>query len=112
MDLKAKFDQFEHFNQQAEVGGGIERIEKQHSSGKKTARERIEMLLDPGTFHEIDKMVTHKATDFGIDKQKIPGDGVVSGYGKIDGRLPHPHHRCHRTQPRTHPPVDRPAGGG
>jgi len=87
MDLKAKFDQFEHFNQQAEVGGGIERIEKQHSSGKKTARERIEMLLDPGTFHEIDKMVTHRATDFGIDKQKIPGDGVVSGYGKIDGRL-------------------------
>jgi propionyl-CoA carboxylase beta chain len=87
MDLKAKFDQFEHLNQQAEVGGGIERIEKQHSSGKKTARERIEMLLDPGTFHEIDKMVTHRATDFGIDKQKIPGDGVVSGYGKIDGRL-------------------------
>lgn len=87
MDLKAKFDQFDRFNQEAEVGGGIDRIEKQHSSGKNTARERIEMLLDPGTFHEIDKMVTHRATDFGIDKQKIPGDGVVSGYGKIDGRL-------------------------
>jgi propionyl-CoA carboxylase beta chain len=87
MDLQAKFDQFDHYNQQAEVGGGTERIEKQHSSGKKTARERVEMLLDPGTFHEIDKMVTHRATDFGIDKQKIPGDGVVSGYGKIDGRL-------------------------
>ena len=87
MDLKAKFDQFELFNQQAESGGGTERVEKQHSSGKKTARERIEILLDPGTFNEIDKMVTHRATDFGIDKQKIPGDGLVSGYGKIEGRL-------------------------
>lgn len=87
MDLKAKFDQFELLNQQAESGGGTDRINKQHSSGKKTARERIEILLDPGTFNEIDKMVTHRATDFGIDKQKIPGDGLVSGYGKIEGRL-------------------------
>lgn len=87
MDLKAKFDQFKELNKKAELGGGAERIEKQHSSGKKTARERIEMLLDPGTFNEIDKMVTHRATDFGIDKQKFPGDGVVSGYGKIEGRL-------------------------
>jgi propionyl-CoA carboxylase beta chain len=87
MDLKAKFDQFNELNKQAELGGGTERIEKQHASGKKTARERIEMLLDPGTFNEIDKMVTHRATDFGIDKQKYPGDGVVSGYGKIEGRL-------------------------
>jgi len=87
MDLKAKFDQFELLNQQAESGGGTERIDKQHSSGKNTARERINILLDPGTFNEIDKMVTHRATDFGIDKQKIPGDGLVSGYGKIEGRL-------------------------
>ena len=87
MDLKAKFEQFELLNQQAESGGGAERIEKQHSSGKKTARERIAALLDPGTFNEIDKMVTHRGTDFGIDKSKIPGDGVVSGYGKINGRL-------------------------
>jgi len=87
MDLKAKFNQFELLNLQAESGGGVERIEKQHNSGKKTARERIEILLDPGTFNEIDKMVTHRATDFGIDKQKIPGDGLVSGYGKIEGRL-------------------------
>ena len=87
MDLKAKFEQFERLNQQAELGGGIERTEKQHSSGKNTARERIALLLDPATFVEIDKMVTHRATDFGIDKQKIPGDGVVSGYGKINGRL-------------------------
>ncbi len=87
MDLKAKFEKFELLNQQAESGGGAERIEKQHNSGKKTARERIAILLDPGTFNEIDKMVTHRGTDFGIDKSKIPGDGVVSGYGKINGRL-------------------------
>lgn len=87
MDLKAKFSQFELLNDQAEFGGGVERIEKQHSSGKKTARERIALLLDPSTFNEIDKLVTHRAIDFGIDKHKYPGDGVVSGYGKIDGRL-------------------------
>jgi propionyl-CoA carboxylase beta chain len=87
MNLKAKFEQFELLNQQAESGGGAERVEKQHNSGKKTARERIATLLDPGTFNEIDKMVTHRGTDFGIDKSKIPGDGVVSGYGKINGRL-------------------------
>ncbi|HCY41042.1 MAG TPA: methylmalonyl-CoA carboxyltransferase [Prolixibacteraceae bacterium] len=87
MDLKAKFEQFELLNKQAESGGGADRVEKQHKSGKKTARERIAFLLDPGTFNEIDKMVTHRGTDFGIDKSKIPGDGVVSGYGKINGRL-------------------------
>ena len=87
MDLKAKFDQFEILNQEAEAGGGVKRVEKQHESGKKMARERIDMLLDSGTFNEIDKMVTHKATDFGIEKQKYPGDGLVSGYGQINGRL-------------------------
>jgi len=87
MQLKAKFEQFELLNQKAESGGGADRIEKQHFAGKKTARERIALLLDSGTFNEIDKMVTHRASDFGIDKQKIPGDGVVSGYGKIDDRL-------------------------
>ncbi|PTN08075.1 acyl-CoA carboxylase subunit beta [Mangrovibacterium marinum] len=87
MDLKAKFEHFEQINQQAELGGGRERIEKQHSAGKKTARERILELLDPGTFNEIDKLVTHRATDFGMEKNKIPGDGVVTGYGKINGRL-------------------------
>ena len=87
MDLKAKIDLFNEYNRQAELGGGRERIEKQHQAGKKTARERIIDLLDPGTFQEIDKLVTHRATDFGIDKTKIPGDGVVAGYGKINGRL-------------------------
>lgn len=87
MDLQSKFEQFEKINKEAELGGGEDRIEKQHSAQKKTARERIEDLLDPGTFNEIDKLVTHRATDFGIDKKKIPGDGVVAGYGKIHDRL-------------------------
>ena len=87
MDLKAKFEHFEKINKAAEIGGGAERIEKQHAAGKKTARERILDLLDPGTFNEVDKLVTHRSTEFGIDKTKIPGDGVVCGYGKINGRL-------------------------
>src|SRR5947199_3246821 len=71
----------------AELGGGRERIEKQHAAGKLTARERIELLLDVGSFVEIDALVTHRCRDFGMDKVSIPGDGVVSGYGTIDGRL-------------------------
>ncbi|NOX85896.1 MAG: acyl-CoA carboxylase subunit beta [Chlorobi bacterium] len=71
----------------AELGGGQQRIDKQHAAGRKTARERIDDLFDPGTFVEIDKFVTHTATDFGMDKNKILGDGVVTGYGKIDGRI-------------------------
>ena len=73
-------------NAQAEQGGGEARIQRQHDAGKLTARERIDLLLDPGTFREIDKLVTHRCTDFGMDEAKIPGDGVVTGYGKVDGR--------------------------
>ncbi len=87
MDLKTKLDKFESINKEAESGGGTERIEKQHIQGKKTARERIAELLDYGSFNEIDKLVTHRATDFGIDRNKIPGDGVVTGYGTINGKL-------------------------
>jgi propionyl-CoA carboxylase beta chain len=87
MDIKDKYSQLEQYNQQAELGGGQERIDKQHSAGKKTARERILQLLDPGTFNEIDKLVTHRNYDFGMQDKKIPGDGVVAGYGKISGRL-------------------------
>ncbi|MBU1014063.1 MAG: methylmalonyl-CoA carboxyltransferase [Bacteroidetes bacterium] len=87
MNLEDKFKKFELINKQAELGGGIERIERQHKAGRLTARERIEILLDTDTFVELDKFVIHRATDFGIDKNKILGDGVVSGYGKIDGRL-------------------------
>jgi len=71
----------------AEEGGGAERRERQHREGKLTARERVELLLDDGTFEELDKLVEHRCLDFGMADQKIPGDGVVSGYGKVDGRL-------------------------
>ena len=70
----------------AEMGGGADRIAKQHKDGKLTARERLDLLLDPGSFTELDKFVTHRATDFGMADKKIPGDGVVTGYGNIDGR--------------------------
>ncbi|HEY5908572.1 MAG TPA: carboxyl transferase domain-containing protein [Vicinamibacteria bacterium] len=71
----------------AEEGGGRERRERQHAEGKLTARERVERLLDEGTFEELDKLVEHRCIDFGMADQKIPGDGVVSGYGRIEGRL-------------------------
>jgi propionyl-CoA carboxylase beta chain len=87
MDLKEKYNQLEDYNLKAELGGGKERIEKQHSAGKKTARERVIQLLDPGTFNEIDKLVTHRNYDFGMQEKKILGDGVVAGYGKISGKL-------------------------
>jgi propionyl-CoA carboxylase beta chain len=71
----------------AEEGGGPERCERQHREGKLTARERVGLLLDEGSFEELDKLVEHRCLDFGMAEQKIPGDGVVSGYGRIDGRL-------------------------
>ena len=71
----------------AESGGGPERRERQHKEGKLSARERIELLLDEGTFEEMDKLVAHRCQDFGMGGQVVPGDGVVSGYGSIDGRL-------------------------
>jgi propionyl-CoA carboxylase beta chain len=71
----------------AELGGGEERIAKQHAKGKLTARERIELLLDPGTFEEWDMFVEHRCHEFGMDRQSIPGDGVVTGYGTINGRV-------------------------
>jgi len=77
----------EDMEQRAELGGGAERIDRQHAAGKLTARERIDLLLDPGTFVEMDKFVTHRSHDFGMEAQKILGDGVVVGYGQVDGRL-------------------------
>ncbi len=85
--LKDKFNRLEERSSEAELGGGKERIVRQHKAGRLTARERINFLLDPNSFVEMDKFVTHRATDFEMDKNKILGDGVVSGYGKIDGRL-------------------------
>ena len=68
-------------------GGGEKRIEKQHASGKKTARERIALLMDPGSFVELDQFVTHRCTNFGMETKDLPGEGVVTGYGTVDGRL-------------------------
>jgi propionyl-CoA carboxylase beta chain len=70
----------------AELGGGQDRLDRQHAAGKLTARERIDLLFDPGTFEEVDKLVTHRCRDFGMDEQIVPGDGVVAGHGLIDGR--------------------------
>src|SRR5687767_8274535 len=73
-------------NAEALAGGGLDRIEKQHKIGKLTARERIEILLDPGSFVEMDRLRTHRCLNFGMADKKVPGDGVVTGYGQIEGR--------------------------
>src|SRR6201989_2352197 len=70
----------------AELGGGAERLKRQHDAGKLTARERMELLFDPGTFEELDKLVTHRCTDFGMAEKVVPGDGVITGHGLVDGR--------------------------
>ncbi len=87
MTTAEQYKKFEELDKLAAQGGGVERVEKQHANGHMTARERIDMLLDKGTFNEIDKFVVHHCTDFGMEKKHIPGDGIVCGYGKIDGRL-------------------------
>jgi propionyl-CoA carboxylase beta chain len=76
----------DEMNQRALVGGGVERIKKQHEGGKLTARERIDLLLDPGSFVELGRFVTHRCVDFGMEQQKVLGDGVVTGHGLVDGR--------------------------
>jgi propionyl-CoA carboxylase beta chain len=81
-----RIQELDKLRAQAKLGGGAARIDAQHKRGKLTARERVELLLDEGTFEELDPFVTHRATDFGMDQQKILGDAVVTGYGKIDGR--------------------------
>ena len=85
-EINKAYATFEERDRIASLGGGVDKIEKQHESGKMTARERIEMLLDKGTFVELDKLMVHRCTNYGMDKNKIPGDGIVSGYGKVDGR--------------------------
>ena len=87
MDLEQKIDELKRRDQSAEAGGGAERRERQHKEGKMSARERIEFLLDEDTFEETDKLVTHRCTDFGMQEQKYFGDGFVTGYGRIEGRL-------------------------
>src|SRR3990172_4117070 len=73
--------------EKAKLGGGEKRIKAQHAKGKLLARERLYLLLDPGTFEEIDAFVEHRSFDFGMENQKFPGDGVITGSGQIDGRL-------------------------
>lgn len=85
--LDERYNELLEKNRLAEEGGGKDKIEKQHKAGKLTARERIEKLLDKGSFVEIGKFVTHRCTDFGMDKQKYLGDGIVTGYGRINNRL-------------------------
>jgi propionyl-CoA carboxylase beta chain len=80
-------DRLDEKRKAARAGGGAARIEAQHRRGKLTARERIELLLDPQSFEEWDMFVEHRSHDFGIDRHRIPGDGVVTGYGAINGRL-------------------------
>src|ERR1700719_2911471 len=79
-------DTLADLERRAEQGGGEERMRRQHEAGKLTARERIDFLFDPGTFEELDKLVTHPCRDFGMADQIVPGDGVVTGHGLIDGR--------------------------
>ncbi len=87
MTTQEKIDLLKQKNEEALLGGGQKRIDKHHSQGKLTARERIELLLDKGSFQEVGKFVVHRAKNFGLDKQKFLGDGVVTGYGTIEGRL-------------------------
>ncbi|MDX2163254.1 MAG: acyl-CoA carboxylase subunit beta [bacterium] len=87
MTLDPKIEHLRHMREQSRAGGGAERIQRQHEAGRNTARERLDILLDPNSFHEIDAFVTHRARDFGMDKQKFYGDGVVTGWGTINGRL-------------------------
>jgi propionyl-CoA carboxylase beta chain len=83
---KSKLEVLRERSLLAEQGGGAARVEKQHGAGKMTARERIEFLLDEGSFEEFDKLVVHRSKDFGLEKQLYPGDGVITGHGLIDGR--------------------------
>src|ERR1022692_3507591 len=84
--MKDILDRLEQRREEARLGGGKARIEAQHSKGKLTARERIELLLDKGSFEELDMFVEHRSAEFGMEKTKVPGDGVVTGWGTVNGR--------------------------
>jgi propionyl-CoA carboxylase beta chain len=86
MSLQERLEELRRRHAEAELGGGDERVRRQHKAGKKTARERLEVLLDPGSFAELDKFVVHQTHDFGMAEQRVPGDGVVTGSGRIHGR--------------------------
>ena len=87
MTMREKLEQLERRIAESELGGGADRLKSQHAKGKLSARERLDLLLDDGSFVEFDRFVVHRSDDFGLADQKIYGDGVVTGYGRIDGRL-------------------------
>jgi len=86
MEMEELIQQLKNLETEIELGGGQEKIDKQHAEGKLTARERLQLLFDEGTFEELDKFVKHRNTMFGLDKMKLPADGVVTGIGKVNGR--------------------------
>jgi propionyl-CoA carboxylase beta chain len=85
--IQERLDQLHRLRAESEQGGGAERVRQQHEKGKLTARERLDLLLDPGSFVELDRFVTHRSTDFDLADKRVLGDGVVTGYGRIDGRV-------------------------
>ena len=85
--MDSKINKLKELNKLANIGGGQDRIDRQHANKKLTARERIEYLMDVGSFEEIGKLVTHRTTDFGMQNQVFLGDGVITGYGTINERL-------------------------
>src|SRR6267154_75506 len=87
MSMREKLELLQQKRSESAQGGGADRIETQHKKGKMTARERLDVLLDPGSFVELDRFVTHRATDFGLAEQQVLGDGVVTGWGRVEGRL-------------------------
>src|SRR6184192_1425151 len=87
MTMRDKLELLERRRAESELGGGEARLKAQHEKGKLSARERLELLLDEGSFVELDRFVVHRSTDFGLENQKFYGDGVITGHGKIDGRL-------------------------
>jgi propionyl-CoA carboxylase beta chain len=87
MTREARLEELERRKRESELGGGQQRIDRQHNEGKLTARERITLLFDPGSFQELDQLVVHRSVDFGMEKLRVSGDGVVVGYGTVQGRL-------------------------
>jgi propionyl-CoA carboxylase beta chain len=87
MSMEEKLKRLEELQREAELGGGTKRLEAQHAKGKLSARERLDLLLDEGSFIELDRFVTHRSSDFGLEEKRILGDGVVTGYGSVEGRL-------------------------
>src|ERR1700684_3486420 len=87
MSREDKLEHLRRMNAEAEAGGGAERREREHKAGKLTARERVALLLDEGSFEELDRFVVHRSDEFGMQDQRPPGDGFITGFGRITGRL-------------------------